>query len=90
MVATALVFALGALVASLVALLLVPLLWRKAQRLARRDFEATIPASVREIRGEIDAVRAAAAFEMRRTEIRAAETREAGMRERAEAGRVLM
>ncbi|MBB3998970.1 hypothetical protein [Aureimonas pseudogalii] len=90
MVATALVFALGALVASLVALLLVPLLWRKAQRLARRDFDATIPASVKEIRGEIDAVRATAAFEMRRTEIRAAEARETGVRERAEAGRVLV
>lgn len=90
MLATGLVFVLGALIASLVALLLVPLVWRKAQRLARRDFEATIPTSVNEIRAEVDAVRAASAFDIRRIEIQARETREAGARERAEAGRIVV
>ncbi|WP_062207981.1 hypothetical protein [Aureimonas sp. AU12] len=90
MLATGLVFVLGALIASLVALLLVPLVWRKAQRLARRDFEATIPTSVNEIRAEVDAVRAASAFDIRRIEIQAREAREAGARERAEAGRIVV
>ncbi len=90
MIATALVFALGALVASFVALVFAPILWSNAQRLARREFEATIPASVREMRGEIDAVRARAAFEMRQEALRQRAAQETAVRERAEAGRAVL
>ncbi|RIX98725.1 hypothetical protein D3218_16190 [Aureimonas flava] len=90
MIATALVFALGALVASFVALIFAPVLWSNAQRLARREFEASIPTDVREMRGEIDAARARAAFELRSDAMRHRAAREAAARERAEAGRVIL
>ncbi|WAJ27038.1 hypothetical protein [Antarcticirhabdus aurantiaca] len=89
MIQTGLFFILGLLTASFVALLLAPLVWRKAQRLAFREYRAEIPASAREIRAEIDAVRAEAAVEIRRQDVLAAKIREKAARERAEAGRVL-
>ncbi|WP_019996515.1 hypothetical protein [Aureimonas ureilytica] len=90
MIATALIFCLGALCASLIALLFVPLVWRRAQRLARREFDATIPTSVNEIRAEMDLVRATSAFSLRREERRAREVSEKAARERGEAGRVIL
>ncbi len=90
MIATALVFSLGALVATLLALLFVPFVWSRAQRLARREFDATIPTSVNEIRAEMDLVRATSAFDLRREERRARDTREQAARERAEAGRIVL
>ncbi|WP_182087087.1 hypothetical protein [Aureimonas sp. ME7] len=90
MIATALVFALGALVASLVALLFAPIVWTNAQRLARREFQATIPVAVREVQAEIDAVRAESAFELRREAIRHRSALDASVRERAEAGRTIL
>lgn len=90
MIATALIFCLGALCASLIALLFVPLVWRRAQRLARREFDATIPTSVNEIRAEMDLVRATSAFSLRREERRAREIGEKAARERGEAGRVIL
>ncbi|ALN74011.1 hypothetical protein [Aureimonas sp. AU20] len=90
MIATALIFLLGALTATLIALLFVPLVWRRAQRLARRAFDATIPTSVNEIRAEMDLVRATSAFSLRREERRSADLREQAARERGEAGRVIL
>ena len=90
MIATALIFLLGALTATLVLLLLIPLVWRRAQRLARREFDATIPTSVNEIRAEMDLVRATSAFDIRREERRAQELVEQAVRERGEAGRVIL
>ncbi len=90
MIASALVFALGALVATFVALVFAPILWSNAQRLARREFEATIPASVREMRGEIDAMRARAAFDLSRGTLRQRAAEETAARERAEAGRAIL
>lgn len=90
MIATALVFALGALVATLVALLVMPLLWRNAQRLARREFEATIPTGVKELRAEADAARAEAAFAVSREAIRGRQAGERAAAERAEAGRTIL
>ncbi|WP_279477731.1 hypothetical protein [Aureimonas sp. SK2] len=90
MIATALVFALGALVASFVALIFAPILWSNAQRLARREFHATIPATVREMRGELDAVRARAAFDIHRDAMRHRAVQDAAVRERAEAGRAIL
>ncbi len=90
MIATALIFLLGALTATLIVLLFVPLVWRRAQRLARREFNATIPTSVNEIRAEMDLVRATSAFSLRREERRARELTEQAARERGEAGRVIL
>ncbi|BDA83255.1 hypothetical protein Sa4125_07970 [Aureimonas sp. SA4125] len=87
MIATGLTFLLGVLVAALVVLLLAPIVWRKAQSLARRDYEATIPASANEIRAEFDSVRAAAALSVRQQEIRLAEAREKTVRAQAQLGR---
>lgn len=90
MIVTGLVFALGVLVATLVCLLFIPLLWRKAQNLARRDFEATIPVTATELRGEADRVRAETAFAIRRQEVLAAEIRDRAAAERAEAGKIVL
>ncbi len=88
MLAAALFFLLGALVAVLGALLLVPLVWRKAQSLAWREAEATMPMSLPEIRAETDRVRAEAAMAIRRVELQAASAREEAATARAEAGRL--
>ncbi len=90
MIATALVFALGALVASFLALVFAPILWSNAQRLARREFEANIPASVREMRAEVDAARAKAAFDLRQDAMRHRAAQETVVRERTEAGRAIL
>lgn len=58
MIEDALVFALGALVAGLLALVLFPAFTRRAARLARRDAEAVLPRSMSEIAAARDAVRA--------------------------------
>lgn len=87
MIATGLIFLFGASLATLAALLLTPLVWRKAQSLARREFEATIPVSANEIRAEFDRVRAEAALVVRRHEIMAGEAREKVARTQAELGR---
>lgn len=88
MLAAALFFLLGALVAVLGALLLVPLVWRKAQSLAWREAEATMPMSLPEIRAETDKVRAEAAMAIRKAELQTAAAREEAAKARAEAGRL--
>ena len=87
MIATGLVFLFGVLVTTLLAILVAPLVWRKAQSLARRDYEATIPASANEIRAEFDRVRAEAAMTVRRQEILSARAQEKSARSQAELGR---
>lgn len=87
MIATGLTFLLGALVTTLIVLVVAPLVWRKAQSLARREFEATIPVTANEIRADFDRVRAEAALSVRRTEILAAEARERTAQTQAELGR---
>lgn len=71
MVEFLMVFALGWLAASLLALLAVPALSRRADRLARRRAEAMFPVSVAEITAERDHVRAQTAISQRRAELRA-------------------
>lgn len=87
---TALVFALGALVATLLALLFIPIQWRRAQRLAWREFEASVPTTAKELRAEADALRAEAAFAVSRESFRAREAGERAAAERAEAGRAII
>ena len=71
MVEFLMVFALGWLAASLLALLALPALSRRADRLARRRAEAMFPVSVAEITAERDHVRAQMAVAQRRAELRA-------------------
>ncbi|MBC8130526.1 MAG: hypothetical protein H7Y08_09420 [Rhizobiaceae bacterium] len=87
MIATGLTFLFGALLTALLVLLVAPIVWRKAQTLARREFEATIPASANEIRAGLDGVRAQAALSIRRSEVLLAEIREKSARTQAELGR---
>ena len=87
MIATGLTFLLGVLLTALFALLIAPIIWRKAQKLARRDYEATIPTSANEIRAEFDRVRAEAALSIRRQEILTAKANEKSARTQAELGR---
>ncbi|HEY9056042.1 MAG TPA: hypothetical protein VIN77_02720 [Aurantimonas sp.] len=88
MIATGLTFLLGFFAATLFALLVAPVIWRRAKRLARREFEATIPSSVNEIRASFDHVRAEAALRSRQREMDALAMRDKAALERAEAGRV--
>jgi len=84
---TAMVFALGVLVAALLALLVLPALSRRAERLARRRVEARFPASLAEIAAERDHFRAELAVEARRLEQRAAATELQRVNDMAELGR---
>ncbi|MCQ0987193.1 coiled-coil domain-containing protein [Jiella marina] len=88
MIATALIFIFGFLAATLIALVVAPLFWSRSRRLALREYEATIPASAREIRASLDHVRAEAAVTARRREMKAREDSEKAARARADAGRV--
>lgn len=90
MIANTLIFLLGMLVTALAALVLAPLFWRKAQSLARREFEATVPISANEIRAEFDRVRAEAAVAVRRQEVLSAEIREKAAKAEADRGRVVV
>lgn len=87
MIATGLIFLFGVLLTALLSLLVLPIVWRKAQALARRDYEATIPTSANEIRAEFDKVRADAAVTIRRSEVLVAAAREKTARSQAELGR---
>jgi chromosome segregation ATPase len=66
----AMIFALGFLVAGLMALAFAPVFWRRALRLSRRRLEAQVPLSVEEILADRDHLRAEFAVEQRRLEIR--------------------
>ena len=75
MVQSLLLFTLGFLVASLLALLFAPLLWRRAQTIMRRKVEAIVPMSLDEVRADRDALRAEHAMAMRRLEVENEEVR---------------
>ena len=62
------IFALGFLVAGLLALLVLPAFWRRAMRLAKRRLEMLMPLSMAEVFAERDQLRAQAAVEQRRLE----------------------
>lgn len=87
MIEFGMVFALGALAATLLALSALPALDRRAQRLARRRLEALFPMSISEIAAERDHVRAAMAVEARRAEVKAEATARGKAADLAEIGR---
>ena len=76
MIQAAMIFALGALVAGLLALLVTPAIWRRAMRLARTRIEAKVPLSRAEIDADKDQLRAGFAVTNRRLEIETGQLRE--------------
>lgn len=63
-------FALGALAATLVALMILPAVWNRAVRLTTRRVEAAVPVSIFEIQAAKDHQRAQFALNQRRLELR--------------------
>jgi chromosome segregation ATPase len=77
----AIYFALGFIVAALLALAILPAFWRRAYRLTRRDLEAQLPVSPRDIAAERDQLRAKFAVERRQLELAVDEARADRQRE---------
>lgn len=73
MVETVMFFALGFLAATLIALLIIPAINQRADRLARRRAEALFPMSIAELTAEKDHLRAEFAVHQRRIERKAEE-----------------
>src|SRR5690606_21822597 len=61
-------FALGLLLAGLLALMIMPAIWRRAVRLTKKRIEAATPMSLAEFRAEKDQLRAEFALSTRRLE----------------------
>jgi len=80
------IFALGFFVSTLLALLIVPALNERADRLARRRVEAQLPTSVAELNAERDSLRAELAVRERRMEIRLEEIRASQAGDKVELG----
>ncbi|WEX07960.1 hypothetical protein [Chelativorans sp. AA-79] len=70
MIENVLSFILGFLAAAGLALLVAPVLWRRAGELMRRRVEASIPMTREELEAEIDGVRAGYAMAVRRLEMK--------------------
>src|SRR3954468_14683775 len=81
------IFALGFVAASLIALLIVPAVNARAERLARRRAEALFPLSITELTAEKDHLRAEFAVLQRRIEHRAEEALSGKQRDMEELGR---
>src|SRR5690349_17942790 len=62
-------FALGLLVAGLLALVIMPAVWRRAVRLTKRRIEAATPITMAEFRADKDQLRAEFALSTRRLEM---------------------
>jgi hypothetical protein len=87
MIDVAMYAALGFLVASLLALMLAPPLWKRAVRLTTRRVEATMPMSVSDIQADKDQLRAEFAIELRRVEVARDRARDKAARELVEANK---
>lgn len=79
--------ALGFLVASLIALMLVPALWNRAVRLTMKRIEATMPMSMADIQADKDQLRAEYAIELRRVEVALDKAKDKATRELVEANK---
>jgi hypothetical protein len=79
--------ALGFLVASLLALMLAPPLWRRAVRLTTRRIEASMPMSVTDIQADKDQLRAEYAVELRRVEVALEKAKDKAARELVQANK---
>lgn len=74
-------FVLGVLVATLVALMVLPAIWHRAVRLTTRRIEAAVPSSIFEIHADKDLQRASFALNQRRLELQIETLRDQLMRE---------
>lgn len=90
MVETVMIFVLGFLAATLIALLMIPAINQRAERLARRRAEALFPMSIAELTAEKDHLRAEFAVLQRRIERRAEEAQAVKHQSMAELGRRAM
>ncbi len=79
-------FGLGALLTGIVALLFLPLFWRRAVRLSTRSLEMRLPLSMTEIVAERDQLRAEFAVQRRQVEKRAEDALNARSRDMVELG----
>lgn len=79
--------ALGFLIASLLALMVAPPLWKRAVRLTTRRVEATMPMSVSDIQADKDQLRAEFAIELRRVEVALDRAKDKAARELVEANK---
>jgi DNA repair exonuclease SbcCD ATPase subunit len=80
-------FALGFAAASLLAVAIIPAIWRRAATLARRRVEASLPMTTEEMRAEKDRQRAEHALALRRVEIDAKSHADKAARHAIEIGR---
>ncbi|MET0527413.1 MAG: hypothetical protein ABW003_03550 [Microvirga sp.] len=87
MIETIMIFALGFVAASLIALLIIPAINARAERLARRRAEALFPMSISELSAEKDHLRAEFAVLQRRIERKAEEAMAAKHQSMEELGR---
>lgn len=86
MIEQALYFVLGFVTAALLALVILPAIWRRAYRLTRREIETTLPLSPAEIAAERDQLRAKFAVERVQLEQMAEKARTQRQGAMAEAG----
>ncbi len=84
------IFALGFFIAGLAALAFAPVFWARAVRLSVRRLEMQLPLSMREILADRDQIRAEAAVERRRLEIKAEALNQSHASDLAELGRRAM
>ncbi|RFC69482.1 MULTISPECIES: hypothetical protein [Mesorhizobium] len=87
MIQSVIIFLLGFLCATFVALLALPPVWRRAVRLTRRGIEASLPLTREELLASRDQQRAEYAMALRRVEMQLAETRTKSSSQTAEASR---
>ena len=86
MIETAMIFALGFLVASAMGFVLLNAVWRRAVRLTTKRVESTLPLSMIEIKADKDQLRAEFAIATRKLEINLDKLREQANEQMAEIG----
>ena len=87
MIESIMYFATGFLLASLIALVVSPLIHARAVRLTKRRLEAALPQSIAEIQADKDELRAEFAMSTRRLEMTIEQLKNKGTRELAELGK---
>ncbi|MEJ8574121.1 hypothetical protein [Microbaculum marinum] len=87
MIENIVVFVLGALVATLFALLVIPVIWRRGARLIEERIRTTTPLSMTEIQSEKDMIRADFAVQLRKIEVKYDEIKAQAARRQIELGR---
>lgn len=87
MVQSVMLVALGFLLATLISLLLAPVVWRRAARLATDRLKASLPISLTDFHAEKDQLRAEHAIQVRSLEVTLDEVRDKSARQMVDLGR---